>query len=141
MPVGAAVFGGVISLTKAIAHEYKATGVTANCLAPGAATRLHAVARSHFEEGYKSGLLTEDDWESYLSTPPPDYVAPIVAWLCSSAGNDVTGEVFHAAGGAVGIWSHMTDARAIYKGDHRTNPLWSQDELDAAAPRHLLGRA
>ena len=40
VPYMFAAMGGVISMTKAIAHEYQGTGVTANCLAPGAATRL-----------------------------------------------------------------------------------------------------
>lgn len=138
MPLGAAVFGGVISLTKAIAFEYRDTGVTANCLAPGASTRLHAVARPHFEQGVKSGLLSEADWDSYINTPPPAYVAPIVGWLCTDAASNVTGEVFHAAGGTVGRWSHYTDAQSIYRGDHRTNPPWTVAELDELVPKHIL---
>ncbi len=44
-PIFAAAMGGVISMTRAIAFENATTGVTANCLSPGAGTRLHAVAR------------------------------------------------------------------------------------------------
>ena len=138
-PVGAAVFGGVISLTKAIAHEHRGTGVTANCLAPGAATRLHAVARPQFEQGLKSGLLTEQDWESYVNTPPAEYVAPIVCWLCTDAASDITGEVFHAAGGLLGVWSPYGHRRTAHHGDHHTAAPWTLEELDQIVPRILLG--
>ena len=138
-PVFAASMGGVISMTKAIAHEYRDSGVTANCLAPGAATRLHAVTRPQFERMHESGLITEEDWESYLNTPPPAYVAPIVAWLCTDKASSVTGQVFHAAGGTVGVWSSYEERRAIYRGDHRDNPPWTLDELDRLVPRQLLG--
>ena len=138
-PVGAAVFGGVISLTKAIAHEHRGTGVTANCLAPGAATRLHAVARPQFERGLKSGLLTEQDWESYVNTPPAEYVAPIVCWLCTDAASDITGEVFHAAGGLLGVWSPYEHRRTAHHGDHHTAAPWTLEELDQIVPRILLG--
>jgi NAD(P)-dependent dehydrogenase (short-subunit alcohol dehydrogenase family) len=137
-PVGAAVFGGVISLTKAIAHEGRGTGVTANCLAPGAATRLHAVARPQFEQGLKSGLLTEQDWTSYVNTPPPEYVAPIVCWLCTDEASAVTGEVFHAAGGVLGVWSGYEHRRTAHRGDHRTSAPWTLEELDQIVPRVLL---
>jgi NAD(P)-dependent dehydrogenase (short-subunit alcohol dehydrogenase family) len=138
-PVFAASMGGVISMTKAIAHEYRDSGVTANCLAPGAATRLHAVTRPQFERMHESGLITEEDWESYLNTPPPAYVAPIVAWLCTDKASGVTGQVFHAAGGTLGVWSSYEEQRAIYRGDHRDNPPWTLDELDRLVPRQLLG--
>ena len=65
-------------------------------------------------------------------------MAPIVAWLCSDAGAGVTGEVLHAAGGAVGIWSHYRQDRTIYRGDHREHPPWTLDELDHIVPKHLL---
>jgi NAD(P)-dependent dehydrogenase (short-subunit alcohol dehydrogenase family) len=138
-PVFAAAMGAVISMTKAIAHEYRGTGVTANCLAPGAATRLHAVSRARFEEMHASGLITDADWDSYVNTPPPEYVAPIVAWLCTDAANDVTGQVFGAAGGRIALWSSYRDERVIYRGDHRSNPPWSLTDLDVLVPNHLLG--
>jgi NAD(P)-dependent dehydrogenase (short-subunit alcohol dehydrogenase family) len=138
-PIFAAAMGGVISLTKGIAHEYRDRGVTANSLAPGAATRLHAVSRARFEEMHASGLIGDDEWEQYVHTPPPEYVAPIVAWLCTDAAAGVTGQVFHAAGGLVGIWTAYEDARSAYRGDHREHPPWTLAELDTIVPRQLLG--
>jgi NAD(P)-dependent dehydrogenase (short-subunit alcohol dehydrogenase family) len=137
-PIFAASMGGVISLTKAIAHEYAGTGVTANCLAPGAATRLHELSRAHFEELHASGQITDQMWDEYDTMPPPSYVAPIVTWLCTDAAGRVSGQVFHAAGGEIALWSHYRNERAIFRGDHRSNPPWSLAELDRAVPKHLL---
>ena len=137
-PIFAAAMGGVISMTRAIAFEYAAAGVTANCLSPGGATRLHAVTRPMFEQLRADGLISEADWESYVNTPPPEYVAPIVAWLCTDAADGVTGQVFHALGGAVGAWNRYHVERTIYRGDHRTNPPWSVEELDEQVPKTLL---
>jgi NAD(P)-dependent dehydrogenase (short-subunit alcohol dehydrogenase family) len=137
-PIFAAAMGGVISMTRAIAYEHAAAGVTANCLSPGGATRLHAVTRPMFEQLRADDLITEAEWDSYVNTPPPEYVAPIVAWLCTDAADGVTGQVFHAAGGAVGTWNRYHVERTIYRGDHRTNPPWSLEELDVHVPKALL---
>jgi len=139
-PVFAAAMGGVISLTKAIAHEQRASGVTANCLAPGAYTRLAQVTEASFEQMHTSGVISDEDWDNFLKNPPPppEYVAPIVAWLCTERANGVTGQVFHAAGGTVGTWSSYRDERSLFRGDHRSNPPWTLEELDDLVPTRLL---
>jgi NAD(P)-dependent dehydrogenase (short-subunit alcohol dehydrogenase family) len=139
-PIFAAAMGGVISMAKGIANEYRASGVTANCLSPGAMTRLHATSRPMFERLRKEGQITEEDWESYLATPPPEYISPIVTWLCTDEAAEVTGQVFHASGGAVGIWSSYKVERTAYRGDHRTTPPWTLEELDLVIPKALLAQ-
>jgi NAD(P)-dependent dehydrogenase (short-subunit alcohol dehydrogenase family) len=139
-PIFAGAMGGVISMTKGIAHEYQGSGVTANCLAPGAATRLHFESRERFEQMHASGLIDDAGWDSYVNSPPPEYVAPIVVWLCTAAADGVSGQVFHASGGEVSLWSHYYNDRTIYRGDHRTNAPWSVAELNELVPKHLLGR-
>ncbi len=138
-PIFAASMGGVISLTKAIAHECAGMGVTANCLAPGAATRLHEMSRAHFEELHATGQIDDEMWDSYDNTPPPSYVAPIVTWLCTDKGGDYSGQVFHASGGEIALWSSYRNERTVFRGDHRTNPAWTMAELDNAVPKHLFG--
>ena len=138
-PVFAAAMGGVISLTKAIAHVNRGQGVTANCLSPGAATRLHALARPMFEELQAAGAISDEEWDSYVNTPPPEYIGPVVAWLCSDAAGDGTGAVVHAAGGEVGVWSPYRNERTIFRGDHREHPPWTLDELDRLVPTRLFG--
>ena len=112
--------------------------VTLAGLDAGAATRLHTLSHDRFQQMHADGLISDDDWQSYLTTPPPEYVSPIVAWLCTDQAAGVTGEVFHAAGGLVGRWTAYTDARVAYRGDHRSNPPWTLDELDRIVPAHLL---
>jgi NAD(P)-dependent dehydrogenase (short-subunit alcohol dehydrogenase family) len=138
-PIFAGAMGGVISMTKAIAHEYLSAGVTANCLAPGAATRLHAVSHDLFQQLHRDGQITDADWDGYLNTPPPSHLAPIVAWLCSDAARDVSGEVLHAQGNLIGRWSPYTEDKVLYSGDHRTTAPWTLDALDSLVPKVLLG--
>ena len=138
-PIFAAAMGGVISLTKAIAHEQRGTGVTANCLAPGASTRLHALAGPMFDQLRADGLISDEEYDDYVNTPPPEYIGPVVAWLCTDKAADVTGEVIHSAGGIVGVWSHYRDERSIFRGDQREHPPWTLDELDRLVHRHLFG--
>jgi NAD(P)-dependent dehydrogenase (short-subunit alcohol dehydrogenase family) len=137
-PIFAAAMGGVISMMKAIAHENRGSGVTANCLAPGAATRLHAINRPMFEKLRADGLITDDEWDAYVNTPPAEYVGPIVAWLCTEQAADVSGHVWNANGGLVARWSSYGIERSVYRGDHRTNPPFTLEELDTLVPKVLL---
>jgi hypothetical protein len=98
------------------------------------------VARPTFEQLRADGAITEAEWDAYVNTPPPEYVAPIVAWLCSDAADGVTGQVLHAAGGEVGTWTRYEVDHMAYRGDHRTNPPWTLDELDVVVPKALLAQ-
>jgi NAD(P)-dependent dehydrogenase (short-subunit alcohol dehydrogenase family) len=137
-PVFAAAMGAVIGMTRGLAHEYAATGVTANCLSPGGATRLHATTHDLFKGLHEQGVVDDEFWESYLKVPPPAYVSPIVAWLCTEQARGVTGQVFDASGGRLGTWNRLEMQRAIYHGDHAAYPPWTMAELDDLVPRWLL---
>ncbi len=140
-PIFAAAMGGVISLTKALAHEHGPSGVTANCLAPGAATRLHAVSRATFEQMRADGVIDDAGWDAYINTPPPEYIGPVVAWLCTDAAAAVNGQVVHSAGTELGLWTSYVDATNYHGGGHRTRPPYTLEELDELFPKHLLADA
>ncbi len=136
-PLGAAVFNGTIGLSRDLANQHRASGVTFNCYAPGAATRLFDVHRSQVDEGLRAGGLDEVNGEGY-TLPPPECVAPIVVWLCTDAARSVTGEVFRASGGTIGRWSHIQEQGGLFKSGDNGSGVWTLDELDALVPTHLL---
>ena len=79
---------GIAAFTIIAARELKRYGITVNCIAPGALTRL--------TEDLVVGEIT-DEMRAQRS---PRWVAPIVTWLASTESKDVSGRIFEASGGA-----------------------------------------
>jgi len=138
-PVFAAAMAGTIGMTKGLASDLKGTGVTANALAPGAATRTYQLALPGLEAAYKAGQMTEEMWERAKKGPGPvEHVPPIAVWLCTDEAADVSGKVFHSGGGRVSVWSESEDLGTISKGDPYENDPYTLDELDVLVPGTVL---
>jgi len=84
--------GAIASFTLIAAQELARYGVTVNCLAPSARTRMT-------EETF--GELSAPD-EGFDPLDPAN-IAPVVVALCASEAQDVTGQCFFIWGGAVNV--------------------------------------
>ncbi len=123
--------GAVNALTMAIAAELREHAVRANVVCPGARTRLSTGA--DYERQIASlrdrGMLDELSAAGALDPAPADYAAPLYAYLASDLAQQVTGQIFIAAGGFVGRFTRPTPALLGYR-DHRDSPPWSLEEID-----------
>jgi NAD(P)-dependent dehydrogenase (short-subunit alcohol dehydrogenase family) len=124
--------GAVNGLTMAIAAELAEYGVRANVVCPGAKTRLST--GSEYEQQIESlrrrGMLDEVSAQGALDAAPPEYVAPMYAYLVSDLAAKVSGQIFIAAGGFVGRFDRPTPSLLGYR-DHHDSPPWSIDEIAA----------
>jgi NAD(P)-dependent dehydrogenase (short-subunit alcohol dehydrogenase family) len=82
---------GIAAFTIIAARELKRYGITVNCIAPGALTRL--------TEDLVVGEVT-DEMRKQRS---PRWVAPIVTWLASTESKDVSGRIFEASGRVLAV--------------------------------------
>jgi len=82
---------GIAAFTIIAARELGRYGVTVNCIAPGALTRL--------SEDLQPGAITDEMREAQS----PRWIAPIVTWLASGDSSDVTGRVFEASGRVLAV--------------------------------------
>ncbi len=128
--------GGVNGLTMALAAELKEHGVRANVVCPGAKTRLSTGSEyeEHIAALNRRGLLDDAAARTALDAPPPEYAAPLYAYLASDQAKDITGRIFIAAGGFVGEFARQSPGFIGYR-DHTDSPPWSLDELHA-----MIGR-
>jgi NAD(P)-dependent dehydrogenase (short-subunit alcohol dehydrogenase family) len=104
--------GGIVSLVRSAAAGMYRYGVTANCIAPVAKTRMSANVPMEIAE-----IGEAED------------VAPMVVYLLSDQARDVTGQVYSVAGGKIAVWNQPVEARAMYK-DGR----WSPEEIAQKLP-------
>ena len=121
---------GIAGFTIIAAQELQRYGVTVNCLAPNARTRM-----------------TEDTFD--MSAPEdgfdpldPANMSPLVVALCADEAQDITGQVFHVWGGAINALQGWT-AGELFASDER----WEADALlgalverfpDGVAPPGML---
>ncbi len=107
--------GAIASMTLVQAAELGRIGVTANALAPAARTRMT-------EEAF-ADMMAEVD-EGAFDAMDPANVSPLVVWLASPASSGVTGRVFEAEGGIVGLAEGYRHGPRVDKGAR-----WEPEEL------------
>lgn len=100
--------GGIVSLVRSAAAGMYKYGVTANCIAP--------VARSRMSGQVPFGLEMGE----------PEDVAPMVCYLISDAARDVTGQIYTVNGGRIAVWNQPVEVREM-----RKDGRWSVDEITA----------
>jgi NAD(P)-dependent dehydrogenase (short-subunit alcohol dehydrogenase family) len=89
------------SATLVAAAEGAAHGITVNAVSPGARTRLNAEL---LDTGFRAGASARLDLN-------PAHVADVVAYLASEEAGDITGRIFHAAGGEVREYATARSSR------------------------------
>lgn len=124
--------GGVNSLGFALAAELREHGVRVNTVCPGARTRLSSgdEYERHIERLHARGLVSDGVRTASLAAPGPEHVAPLYAWLASDAAAGVTGRLFSASGGYVGVFAPASESLLAYRDACAEGP-WPVDALAA----------
>ncbi len=131
---------GIAGFTKVVARDLGKYGVTANAVAPRAATRMldtiPEVGKAKMAETGFWPKPGERMWE-------PEDVAPFVAYLASDYAAPVNGQVFLVYGGTVALMTQPRRLRTVFKpvddsGSSSAAGRWTLDELDKLVRPRLL---
>ena len=105
----AAAKAGIVTLVRSAALGMHKYGVTANCIAPVARTRMSANVPMTLDEN-----------------GDPEDVAPMVVYLMSDKARHITGQTYTVVGGMIAVWSQPAEVREMQK-DGR----WTPEEIEA----------
>ena len=124
--------GGIVSMTYTSALELGSRGITANAIAPGAKTRMtvNPIVEAGLKKKFEAGLLAKADYEKYVAMPGPEYVAPIVVFLCTEKASGINGQVFGAAGSSIWLYSKPQEIKTLFK----PQGIWTIEELMEQVP-------
>jgi NAD(P)-dependent dehydrogenase (short-subunit alcohol dehydrogenase family) len=123
--------GGIASFTLIAAQELARYGVTVNCLAPNARTRMT-------EETFGELTVPADGFDPL----DPANIAPLVVALCADEAQEITGQCFFVFGGAINVLRPW-DVGELIAADER----WEAGDLlgqlrnrfpDGAAPGGMI---
>jgi len=105
---------GIVGFTAKLSGELKEHNITVNSIIPSAVTK-----------GFP---------EKLPGVQPPEFVPPIVVYLCTDEAKDITGQFFYAGGGDVGIYDRpMQRPATLYSKIGK----WTVDELSRVIPNRL----
>jgi NAD(P)-dependent dehydrogenase (short-subunit alcohol dehydrogenase family) len=136
-PLGAVAMSGGIGMIRDLGAQHRGSGVTFNAYAPAAATRTYELFKDQIEAGLTASGIPEEELAAH-HLPGPEFIAPMITWLCTDAAADVTGEVFSLSGGTIARWSRMEDVSTLVNSQGGAAAKWSLDDLDKLAVKHLF---
>jgi 3-oxoacyl-[acyl-carrier protein] reductase len=128
---------GIIGLTRSIAKEAARYGITANAICPSADTRMtvNDAVKENRRRKFESGLMTKAEYERTLLPRGPEYIAPMVAYLCLDEADYINGQVFHVERGRINTYYFGEDYKSLHKGG---DGMFSVDELIEDVPQSLM---
>jgi NAD(P)-dependent dehydrogenase (short-subunit alcohol dehydrogenase family) len=116
---------GIASFTIIASRELGRYGVTANAIAPAARTRMTE------DRPMGERVFEEDEFDAFH----PDHLGPLIAYLASSSSRPITGRVFNAVGGHIGVSEGWSAGPAV-----DIDARWDARELQEVVPE-LLSKA
>ncbi len=131
--------GAINSLTFALATELREHGVRVNAVCPGARTRLSSGPgyERKIHDLHARGILSDAMRDVSLDPPEPRFAAPIYAFLASERARGITGRLFSASGGYLGVFAQGAEKMLAYR-DHRAATPWRVGEIAAAVAQQGL---
>jgi NAD(P)-dependent dehydrogenase (short-subunit alcohol dehydrogenase family) len=136
---------GVGGLTRVAARDLGRYGVTVNCIAPGASTRLTATVPDSARQlrasrgiagagGAATAPVANRAAQEAAAMRGPDMVAPMTIYLLLDEAWNINGKIFAVSGGQVGLLNEVfPPIRTIYK-----HGKWTLDELRMLVPTQLM---
>jgi NAD(P)-dependent dehydrogenase (short-subunit alcohol dehydrogenase family) len=109
---------GIVGMTTLLSGELKQYGITVNCILPSAITPGFPEKRPRFGGGDLLG---------------PEYVPPIIAYLCTPEAKNINGQFFYASAGDIIILSKPMQLDGPNK-FIRKEGKWTVDELSRLIP-------
>ena len=100
--------GGIVSLVRSAAAGLYRYGVTANCIAPVARTRMSVNVPTEMDMG------------------EPEDVAPMVVFLLSDKARHITGQVYTANGPKIAVWNQPVEVREMV-----ADGRWTPEQIEA----------
>jgi NAD(P)-dependent dehydrogenase (short-subunit alcohol dehydrogenase family) len=127
--VGQANYGaakaGIAAFTLIAAQELGRYGVTVNCIAPNARTRMT-------EQAFGDMATPEEGFDAM----DPANMAPVVVALCADEAQDITGQVLFVYGGSVNMLQGWSPGELLSR-----DGKWDADELLAELRERFPGGA
>jgi NAD(P)-dependent dehydrogenase (short-subunit alcohol dehydrogenase family) len=128
-PNYAAAKMGIIGLTMSLANSLRRYGVTANAIAPAAATRLTATVPTDKQIG---GVQRDEE----SAERSPDNIAPVCAFLAGTGSDWLTGRTLGAGGHQIRLWNYPEVIESI-----DSDGPWDLQDLAEKAEKSFRPRA
>jgi NAD(P)-dependent dehydrogenase (short-subunit alcohol dehydrogenase family) len=125
---------GVVGLSNSIALDMQRFGVTSNCIAPFAWSRLTASIPAETE--------AEKVRVERLKSMSADKIAPLAVFLASDAAKEVTGQIFSVRKNEIFLFSVPRPIRSMHRSEGWTPDTIATEMLPAFRPSfHKLARS
>lgn len=125
--------GAINSLTWEVAADFSEQKVRCNAISPGARTRLSSGPdyEAQIEDLVARGLLSREMAAMSLNVAGPEGCASLYAFLISDAASEISGEIFSASGGYVGVFPKTQERLLAFKD---ADSPWALRELAEKIP-------
>ncbi len=97
---------GIVGMTRVIGRELGKYGVTCNAIRPQAATRMTMTEDVLSNISKMMGVKDAKEAEKiFMASASPEYISPILIFLCSDEAANVNARVFNVGGGKFGLYN------------------------------------